>query len=232
MRSANFLGDGAPVRFKVDADDFLGSNHARALDDVEAYAPEPEHRDVGARPDLRGVDDGADPGGDAAADVADFVEGRVLAHLGDSDFRQHGKVCEGRAAHVVEHRVAVTSESRCAVWHNAFALGSADRGAEIGAARQAGFALPTFWRVERDDVVARLNTNDACADRAHNAGALVAEDGREDAFWIGAPQRVGAAVAHNGHQAAPLGGGEWPENCLLYRRPTACRHRYGKHRSP
>src|SRR3974377_670389 len=159
MRHAECLGDGAPARFEVDADDLVGADHAGALDDVEAYAAEPEHRDVGARPDVRGVDDGADPGGAAPADVADFVKGRVLAHLGDSDFRQHSKVGEGRAAHVVEHRVAVTSESRCAVRHNAFALGSADRGAEIGAARQAGFALPTFWRVERDEVGAPLYNN-------------------------------------------------------------------------
>src|SRR3974377_20122 len=159
MRHAEFLGDGALAWVESAADELVGADHARALDDVEAYAAEPEHRDVGARRDRRCVDGGADPGGDAAADVADFVEGRVLAHLGDSDFRQHGKVSEGRAAHVVEHRVAVTSESRCAVWHNPFALGSADRGAEIGAARQAGFALPTFWRVERDEVGAPLYNN-------------------------------------------------------------------------
>ena len=39
---------------------------------------------------------------------------------------------------------------------------------------------------------------DARAHFAHDAGALVAEDGREDAFRIGARQRVGVGVADAG----------------------------------
>ena len=49
-----------------------------ALDHVEADAAEAEDDDVRARLDLGRVDDGADAGGDAAADVADLVEGRVV----------------------------------------------------------------------------------------------------------------------------------------------------------
>ena len=73
----------------------------RALDHVEADAAEAEHDDVGARLDLRRVDHRADAGGDAAADVADLVERRVLADLRQRDLRQHGVVGERRAAHVV-----------------------------------------------------------------------------------------------------------------------------------
>ena len=51
----------------------------QALDDVEADAAEPEHDGGGADLDLGGVDDRADAGGHAAADVADLVERRVLA---------------------------------------------------------------------------------------------------------------------------------------------------------
>ena len=98
-------------RVEVDADDLVGADHARALDHVEADAAEAEHRDVGAGPDLGGVDHRADAGGDAAADVADLVEGRVLADLGERDLRQHGEVGEGRAAHVVEDGVAVAARS-------------------------------------------------------------------------------------------------------------------------
>src|SRR5260221_443229 len=83
----------------------------RPLDDVEPDAAEPEHRDVGAGPDLRGVHHGADPGGDAAADVADLLERRVLADLGERDLRQHREVRERRAAHVVKHVVAVAAEA-------------------------------------------------------------------------------------------------------------------------
>ena len=41
--------------------------------------PRPKTIAVGADLDLGRVDDGADAGGDAAADVADLVERRVLA---------------------------------------------------------------------------------------------------------------------------------------------------------
>ena len=73
--------------------------------------PRPNTDDIGAGPDLRRVDHRADAGGDAAADVADLVERRVLAHLGERDLRQHREIGEGRAAHVVEHGVAVAARS-------------------------------------------------------------------------------------------------------------------------
>ena len=53
-------------------------------------------------PDFRGVHHCADAGRYATADVADLVERRVLANLRHRDFRQHGEIREGRAAHVVE----------------------------------------------------------------------------------------------------------------------------------
>ena len=175
----NFSAIARLLGLSVDADDLVGAGHARALDDVEADAAEPEHRDVGAGPHLGGVDHRADAGGDAAADVADLVERRVLADFGQRDLRQHGEVRERRAAHVVEHVVAVAAEARGAVRHHALALRGADRGAEIGAPRETGFALPAFRRVERDDVIADFERRHAGADLAHDARALVAEDRRE-----------------------------------------------------
>ena len=108
---AELVGHLGLGRIEVDADDLVGARHPGALDDVETDATEPEHRDIGAGPDLRGVDHGADAGGDAAADIADLVEGRVLAHLGERDLRQHGEIGEGRAAHVVEDLAAVAGEA-------------------------------------------------------------------------------------------------------------------------
>ena len=165
----NFLAISPSRGIEVDADDLVGADHAGALDHVEADAAEAEHHDIGAGPDLGGVDHRADAGRDAAADVADLVEGRVLAHLGERDLGQHGEVREGRAAHVVEHLAAVAGEAAGAVRHHALALGGADRGAEVGALRQAGFALAAFGRVERDDVVADLDRGHAGADLAHDA---------------------------------------------------------------
>ena len=81
-----------------------------------------------------GIDHRADAGRHTAADVAARVEGRVLADLRDGDLRQHGEVRKGRAAHIVVDRLALIAEARGAVGHQAFALGRADRGAEVGLA--------------------------------------------------------------------------------------------------
>ena len=43
-----------------------------------------------------------------------------------------------------------------------------------------------------------FSAGDARADLAHDAGALVAEDGREDALRVGARQREGVGVADAG----------------------------------
>ena len=150
-----------------------------ALHDVEPDAAEPEHDDTGAGLDLGGVDHRADAGGDAAADVADLVERRVLADLRQRDLRQHRVIREGRGAHVMEDLVAAEREPAGAVGHHALALGRADRGAEIGLARQAVLALPAFRRVERDDVVALLQAGHPGPDIDDDAGALMAEDRRE-----------------------------------------------------
>src|SRR5665213_1751946 len=74
MRHTEFLGHGALARISVDADDFIRADHARSLQDVQTDAAEAEDRDIGAGPDFRRVDDGADAGGDAATDVANFID--------------------------------------------------------------------------------------------------------------------------------------------------------------
>ena len=128
----------------------------------------------------------ADAGGDAAADVADLVERRVLADFRHRDLRQHGEIGEGRAAHIVVDLLAAEREARGAVGHHALALGRADRGAKVGLARQARRALPAFGRVKRNDVVAFLHRGDAGADIDDDAGALMAEDRRKQPFRVGA----------------------------------------------
>src|SRR5882672_4903571 len=101
----------------VDTDDLVGAHHPGALDYIEPDTAKPEHDHVRARGDPGGVDHGADAGGDAAADVAALVERRVLANPGNGYFRQNRKVRKGRAAHVVEDRLALVTEARGAVRH-------------------------------------------------------------------------------------------------------------------
>ena len=154
VRHAELARERLARRVDVDADDHVGAGHARALDDVEPDAAEPEHDDVRAGLDLRGVDHRADAGRDAAADVADLVERRVLADLRERDLRQHRVVRERRAAHVVVDLGLADREAARAVGHQALALRRADRGAQVRLAAQARFAGAALRRVERDHVVA------------------------------------------------------------------------------
>ena len=182
----------------VDADDLVGADHFRALDHVEADAAKPEHHDIRSRRDLGGVDHGADPGGDAAADVAALVERRVLADLCDRDFRQHGEIGKRRAAHIVKDGLALVAEPRGAVGHHALALGGADRGAEIGLLAEAAFALPAFRRVKRDDVIARLHRDHAGADLPHDSRALMTEDRRKNSLAVEAVEGIGVGMTDAG----------------------------------
>jgi hypothetical protein len=176
----------------------VGADHLRRLDHVQADAAQAEHDHVGARLDLGREDDGADAGGDAAADVADLVERRVVTHLGQCDLRHHDVVGERRRAHVVVDRLAVQREARGRIRHQAAALRAADRLAQIGLLRQAEFALAAFRRVQRDDVVILAQAGDARADIDHDAGAFMAENGREDAFRVRARQGVVIGMANAG----------------------------------
>jgi hypothetical protein len=68
--------------------------------------------------------------------------------------------------------------------------------------------LPAFRRVERNDVVALLYAGHPRTDVDDDAGALVAEDGREQSFRVSAGQRelVGVADARGLHLDQHFGG--------------------------
>src|SRR4028119_2314900 len=86
---------------KAATPDLARPNHARALHDVKADAPEAENHDVGAGLHTGGKDHSPYPGRHTAADVADRLKGGVLADLGRRDLGQHGVVGERRGAHVM-----------------------------------------------------------------------------------------------------------------------------------
>src|SRR5262249_38426818 len=79
MRHPEPLAPGLSFIVDVDADDHLGADQPQPLDDIEPDAAEAEYDALRARFDLGRIDHRADAGGDAAADVADLVERRVLA---------------------------------------------------------------------------------------------------------------------------------------------------------
>ena len=87
-------------------------------------------------------------------------------------------------------------ETRRPVRHDAFALRRADRGAEIGLAREAGFTLAAFGRVERNDMVAHSEGFHALPNFAHNACAFMAKDTGEQALTIQTVQCVRIRMAN------------------------------------
>ncbi len=193
----NFRPNASRVVIQINTNDHVRADHARALHHVQADAAQAEHHHVGARLHFRGVDHRADAGGDAAADVADLVEGRVGADFRQRDLGQHGEIGESRATHVVMDCFFTQTETGSAVRHDSLTLRTPDCRTQVRFPRQAGLALPALRRIERDDVVALLQRGHARADVDHDAGALVAEDRREKPFRIsaGARELVGVADA-------------------------------------
>src|SRR5215831_3047622 len=183
---AKFLRERLAPWIDVDTDDLVRSSQTRALDDIQSDAPQAEHHDVCTGLDLGSIDHCTDPGGDAAADVADLVERRVLADLRDGDLREHRVIGERRTAHVVMHHVLADRKAAAAIGHQALALGGTDCGAQVGLTRQARFALPALRRVERDHVIPLLHRRDPWSDIDDDTGALVSEDDREQSLGIGA----------------------------------------------
>src|SRR3546814_10271809 len=84
----------------------------------------------------------------------------------------------------MEDRLALVRKARRAVGHQPLALRRADRGAKVGLARQAAFALAAFGGIERDDMVARLHAGHARADLAHHARTLMPQHARKDALAV------------------------------------------------
>ena len=148
------------VVVEIDADDHVGARELQPLDDVEPDPAEPEHHRLGAGLDLGGVDDRADPGRNPAADIANLVERRVLAHLRHRDLRQHREVREGRAspcsAGSARHRArsaSVPSGIRPCPWVARIAVQRL-----VLRLRHEGHCA-AFRRVERDHVVAFLHAS-------------------------------------------------------------------------
>ena len=198
MRHAEAFGEQLAPRIDVHTHDAVGARHARALDHVEADAAQAKHHDIRAGLDLRGIDHGTDAGRDAATDVADLLEWRILADLRQRDLRQYRVIREGRAAHVMMNFLAADREAAAAIRHHALALGGTDRRAEIGLARQAGFAFAAFRRVERDHVIALPERPYAGAHLHDDSRALVAEDHREQSLRIRAGTREFVRVTDAG----------------------------------
>ena len=198
MRHAELLGDRFARGIQIDADDHRRARNPRALNHVEADAAETEYDYAVAGLDLRGVEHGADSGGDAASDVANLFERRVVANFRQRYLRHDGEIREGRGPHIMMQRLAVAREPAGAVGHHAAALRLANRGTQIGFAGEARGAVAAFGNIQRDDVVVAFQGRHAWPRLDDDAGALMSKDTGEQALGIGARQSVGVGVTDSG----------------------------------
>ena len=97
----------------------------------------------------------------------------------------------------MENRFAVLAEAAGTVWHQALPLSRTNRLTQVGFARSTELTLAAFGGVQRNHMVAHLNTGDAFTDRFNNTATFVTQNRREDTFRIITRQseRVGMAYA-------------------------------------
>src|SRR4029077_7870970 len=88
-----------------------------------------------------------------------------------------------------QQRLALVREAAGAVWHQARALGYADRLTQIGLWIEAVFTLAAFRDIERDHVIAGPQGGNALPYVDNDACALVSEDRREPSFGVLARER-------------------------------------------
>src|SRR6056297_1299965 len=98
-------------RIHVDADNTGGTHHACTLHHIQANATQPENGNRCTDLDTHGERDGSDARGDAAADVADLVEGGILTHLCQGNLGKNRVIGKGGAAHVVSQRPAIEGKT-------------------------------------------------------------------------------------------------------------------------
>src|SRR6266851_2895703 len=198
MGHAEFFSDRLARGIEVDSNDHTGAGQPRALHDIQADSAQAKHRNAVACLHLRRVKHRADSGRDAASDVANLVERRVLADLRERDFRYHREIRERRRPHVMVNHLAAEREAARTVGQHAAPLRLTNRGAEIGPARDARRTLPAFRNVERYHVIAALERRYAHSRLDHHARTLMAENGGKQPLGVPARERVGVGMAYAG----------------------------------
>jgi hypothetical protein len=191
IRSAKLLSPLLLVRVDVDDNNLSGLADDRALNNGQTDTAGTEDGNLVTLGHLRGNASSAVSRGDATAEQAGAVHGRIRLDGDDGDVGDDGVLGESGCAHEVEEVLAAGAEARGAVGHDAAALGGADLAAEVRLAGLAELALAALGGVEGHDVVADLYVGDALTDGLDDAGALVSEHDGEGALGVLAREGVG-----------------------------------------
>ncbi len=181
---------------EVDRDDPFGAGEPAADDGAEPDEPAAEDDARRARLDVRGVERGADPRREPAREGRAALERGLGGNLRERDLRHHRVLGEGRSAHEVADRLAVTRESCRAVWEIPLPLHVTDRRAAVRAAASAVDALAALGREQRDDVIAGLHESDARPDALDDSCSFVPEHTRRVSGRIGTRGGVQIGVTH------------------------------------
>lgn len=118
--------------------------------------------------------------------------------LGQGHFGHNRVFAERGTAHVVVKRLAVVAETGCAVGHHPFTLGGTHGNAQVGFTALAEQTFATFGGVERNNVIARLDTGNAFAHFNNDTGPFMTQHNREHAFGVFARQRECIGMADTG----------------------------------
>jgi hypothetical protein len=101
----------------------------------------------------------------------------------------------------MEEVLVLAFKSRRSIRHDTLSLRRSDLAAEVGLARRAELALPTFWHaanyqhltwitdscanlLKGDDVVSRLDGCNTFADRLYNTSSFMSKDGRKSTLGV------------------------------------------------
>src|SRR4029077_16188207 len=95
----------------------------------------------------------------------------------------------------MENWLSSRGETGRAVGHDPFPLCDTDGAAQICPAGLAKLTLAAFRDVERNHVIARLNTGNPIADFQYDCAALVAHDGWKDSLRILSRKSVSVGMA-------------------------------------
>ena len=189
------------------------------LDDGQPDAPGTKDSDVGTFLHASSNHSSTVTGGDTTTQKASPVHWSFIGDSDDGDIGHNGVLREGGSSHEVKEVLSLSSEPRCAVRHDTFALRSPDLSTEVGLARFAELTFPTLrgarsvvsipgqslgsiqanegiWEggqdiLESNDIVSRFNGCDTFSDRLYDTRALVTQDNGECPFGILARECIG-----------------------------------------
>ncbi len=164
---------------EVDTNNARGAHHFSALNYIETDTTQTKYSHCGTGLYLHGEGNCANASGYTTADIANLVEGRIFAHLGQTDLWQHCVVGERGATHIVQYGLAFKRESAGAVGHYALPLSGANCLTEVGFGVEAEITFTTFRCIQRDYMVARLQIFNARPYIDHYTCALMAQNRRE-----------------------------------------------------